>query len=86
MRGKENDLAFHQMTNEALVKWLFIPVLGQMRRRYSDSLEAGRSGALGPTQAPVQWIPGLFSGGRGGSDRGVALYNDHHLAPRLKKG
>ena len=65
--------------------------------RYSDCLLAGRSGdripmgrdlphpsrpALGPTQPPTQWIPGLFQGvkrpGRG---------DDHppHLVSRLKK-
>ena len=37
--------------------------------------------ALGPTQPPIQWVPGLSRGKRPG--RGVD--NPPHLAPRLKK-
>jgi hypothetical protein len=40
--------------------------------------------ALGPSQHPKQWVPGLFPGNKAaGAWRGV----DHppHLAPRLKK-
>ena len=44
--------------------------------------------ALGPTQPPIQRVPGLFTGvkrpGRG-VDRGVALTTHHYLALRLKK-
>jgi hypothetical protein len=37
--------------------------------------------ALGPTQSPVQWVPGVLSPGvkRG---RGVTLTTHHHLVPR----
>jgi hypothetical protein len=38
--------------------------------------------ALGPTQPPIQWVPGLS---RGLSRRGVVLTIHSHLAPRLKK-
>jgi hypothetical protein len=38
--------------------------------------------ALGPTQLPIQWVPGLS---RGLSSRGEALTTHPHLAPRLKK-
>jgi hypothetical protein len=38
--------------------------------------------SLGPTQLPVQWVPGHA---RGYSGRGVALITPPHLAPRLKK-
>jgi hypothetical protein len=38
--------------------------------------------ALGPTQPPVQWVPGHS---RGQSGRGVALTTHPHLALRLKK-
>jgi len=37
---------------------------------------------LGPTQLPIQWVPGLS---RGLSGRGEALTTHAHLAMRLKK-
>jgi hypothetical protein len=39
--------------------------------------------APGPTQYPVQWVPGHFL--RGQSGRGVALTTQPNLEPRLKK-
>ena len=39
--------------------------------------------AVGPTQPPIQWVPGIS---RGLSGRGVALTTHPHLAPRLKEG
>jgi hypothetical protein len=38
--------------------------------------------ALGLTQPPIQWVPGLS---RGSSDRGVVLTTHPYLAPRLRK-
>jgi hypothetical protein len=38
--------------------------------------------ALGPTQPPVQWVPGAFSPGVK-RDRGVMLTTHPHLVPRL---
>ena len=38
--------------------------------------------ALGPTQSPIQWVPGLS---RRLSGRGVAFTAHPYLAPRLKE-
>jgi hypothetical protein len=38
--------------------------------------------ALGPTQLPIQWVPGLSRGWKG---PGPALTTHSHLAPKLKK-
>jgi hypothetical protein len=38
---------------------------------------------LGPTQAPVQWVPGLFLDGQ--SCRDMALTTHIHITPRLNK-
>ena len=37
----------------------------------------------GPTQPPIQWVPGFLSWGQSGWD--VALTIHPHIAPRLKK-
>jgi len=38
---------------------------------------------MGPTQPPIQWVPGHIPGGESG--RGVALITHLHLESSLKK-
>jgi hypothetical protein len=61
----------------------------QTIRGHSESVEliwfssvSPSRAALGPTQPPIQWIPGLYWGQSG---RGVALNTHPHPAPRLKE-
>jgi hypothetical protein len=53
------------------------------RQRILPLVSASRS-ALGPTQPPIQWVPGVLSPGerRG---RGVMLTTHSLLVPRLRK-
>jgi hypothetical protein len=51
-------------------------------RRWRDFSHTSRP-ALGPTQPPVQWVPGLS---RGESGRGVMLTIHPLLAPGSRKG
>ncbi|KDR15960.1 Glucose dehydrogenase [acceptor] [Zootermopsis nevadensis] len=47
------------------------------------TLRNGTRPALGPTQPPLQWVPGSFPGGKAG--RGVMLTTHPHLVPRSRK-
>jgi hypothetical protein len=65
--------------------WLQTGRLGfdpRQRQRIFPLASASRP-ALGPTQSPVQWVPGVFSPGvkRG---RGVMLTTHPHLVLRLR--
>ncbi|KDR20398.1 Angio-associated migratory cell protein [Zootermopsis nevadensis] len=54
--------------------------------RKSSSVEFQRGSSeypLGPTQPPIQWVPGSFPGGKAG--RGVILTTHPYLVPRSRK-
>jgi hypothetical protein len=53
----------------------------QQRQRIFLLAPASRP-ALGPTQPPIQWVPGVLSPGVKGG-RGVTLTTHPHLVPRL---
>ena len=87
------------ITLHVMIKYTYFLLLGPgWLSRYSDSLRVGLSWnqipvrvrlfcpsrqALGPTQPPVQWIPGLFLP----RVKRPVRCADHtpHIAPRLKK-
>jgi hypothetical protein len=60
-----------------------------LKRTVWGSIPVGRDlsspfrSALRPTQAPIQWVPCLFPGGK--ATRGLALSTHSCLAPKLKK-
>jgi hypothetical protein len=54
-----------------------------VKARFSAPVQTG-PGAHPASQLPIQWIPGVFAGGKtAGAWRGVDHY--HHLEPRLRK-